>query len=255
MKKNLHIHLLLIPLGFLSVDLNAQAQSDRKGAYNLSEQTYLGGARIYTVNTTDVVGTPLLYDEFKNGRFLFSSSEQSEVVPINYDLEQNEILFKKDGQIMILEKSNIEGFTFELPRNFDSSEDIREVYTINLNDENFGFTEATPVQVLYSQNGAIELFAFHKVKFVRGNRQDPFTGKITNRYKNETEYFLKTPDHKLHKLHRLRAKEIIKAIGDDSKKELNRFIKQNDLDEKSEKDLARLLAYYENQIADSNKQS
>lgn len=250
MKKLLSVSLFLIPLVFIFVDLKAQTQSDRKGAYNLSEQTYLGGARIYTVNTTDVEGTPLLYDEFKNGRFLFSSSEQSEVVPINYDMEQNEILFKKDGQIMILQKSNIEGFTFELPRDFDSSQDIQEVYTLKLNDEEFGFTEATPVQALYSQNGAVALFALHKVKFVRGNRQDPFSGKITNRYKNETEYFLKTADNEVHKLRRLRAKDIINAIGDDSKKELNRFIKQNDLDEKAEKDLVKLLAYYDNQMAD-----
>lgn len=252
MKKLLNVSLFLIPLVFFSVDLKAQTQSDRKGAYNLSEQTYLGGARIYTVNTTDVDGTPLLYDEFKNGRFLFSSSEQSEVVPINYDMEQNEILFKKDGQIMVLKKSNIEGFTFELPRDFDSSEDIQEVYTLKLNDEEFGFTEATPVQVLYSETGAIELFALHKVKFVRGNRQDPFTGKITNRYKNETEYFLKTADNEVRKLRRLSAKDIINAIGDDSKKELYTFIKQKNLDEKSEKDLVRLLSYYDDQITDGN---
>lgn len=233
---------------FFSVDLKAQAEPEKKSAYNLSELSHLGGTRIYTVNATDVVGTPLLYDEFKNGRFLFTSNNQSEVVPINYDLEQNLILYKKDSQIMILDKENIKGFFFENPQDFDSSESIQEKYALQLTDKEFDLTEPIPVQVLYDQNGAIKLFALHKVKFVRGNRQDPFTGKITNRYKSDTEYFLKTPDNEMHKLRRLRAKDIIKTIGDDSKKELNTFIKQNDLDEKSQKDLVRLLAYYDKKI-------
>lgn len=253
MKKFYHIPLSLILLTLFSVDLNAQVATEKSSAYEVSKQSYLGGTRIYTFNNTDVIGTPLLNDEFKIGRFLFTSNDQSEIVPINYDLEQNLILYKKDGQILVLENENIKGFSFEKPQDFDSSESIQEVYTLPGNDKEFGFTENTPVQVLYNQNGAIKLYALHKVKFVRGNKQDPFSGKITNRYKSDTEYFLETPDNNMHKLRRLRAKDIIKAIGNHSKKELNTFIKQNDLDDKSQKDLVRLLAYYDKKITAGNE--
>lgn len=253
MRKSYHIPLSLVLLFIFSVDLKAQEGPEKTTAYDVSRETHLGGSRIYTFKNTDVVDSPLLSDEFKNGRFLFASNNQSDIVPINYDLEQNQILYKKDGQILILENKNIKGFSFELPDDFDSSENIQEVYTLELTDKEFGFAETTPVQVLYNQNGAIKLFALHTVKFVRGNRQDPFTGKITNRYKNDTEYFLETPDNKLHKLRRLKAKEIIKTIGGDSKKELNSFIKQNDLDDKSQKDLVNLLAYYDKKITVSNQ--
>ena len=244
MKKTNLIPFSLILLILFSVDLKAQVGLEETSAYDLSDLTHLGGTRIYSVNSTDVVGTPLLKEEFKEGRFLFRSNDESEIVPVNYDLEQNLILYKKDGQIMILENINVRGFVFENPH---------EEYTFRLNDNEFDFTEPTPVQVLYDQNGAIKLFTLHKVKFVRGNRQDPFTGKVTNRYKSETEHFLKTSDNEIHKLRRLRAKDIINAIGDDSKKELSTFIDENNLDDKSEKDLVRLLAYYDREIATGNK--
>jgi len=252
--KKLHPTLLSIFLLILfCVDLKAQVGPEETSAYDLSEMTHLGGTRIYSVNSTDVEGTPLLNDEFKKGRFLFTSDRKSEIVPINYDLERNLILYKKDDQIMILENVDVKGFSFEPLQGFDRSENVQEKYMFRISDNEFDFTEQTPVQVLYDQNGAIKLFAIHKVKFVRGNRQDPFTGKITNRYKSDTEYFLKTPDNEMHKLRRLRAKEIINTLSDDSKKELKTFIDENDLDDKSEKDLVRLLAYYDTKITTGNQ--
>ncbi|MCG2590586.1 hypothetical protein [Rhodohalobacter sulfatireducens] len=253
MKKLHTIPLSIFLLILFCVDLKAQVGPEETSAYDLSEMTHLGGTRIYSVNSTDIEGTPLLNDEFKKGRFLFTSGNQSEIVPINYDLEQNLILFKKDDQIMILENVDVKGFSFEPPRDYDRSENVQEKYTFRVSDSEFDFTEPTPVQVLYDQNGAIKLFAIHKVKFVRGNRQDPFTGKITNRYKSDTEYFLKIPGNEMHKLRRLRAKEIINALGGDSKKELYTFIDENDLDDKSERDLVRLLAHYESKITAGNE--
>jgi hypothetical protein len=253
MKKSYLFPISLILFTLLSVELRAQVGPEETSAYDLSELTHLGGTRIYNVNSIDVEGTPFLYEEFKNGRFLFTSGRQSEILPINYDLEKNLMLYKKDNQIMILENINIKGFSFEPHQDFDSSESIREQYTFQLHENEFDFNEPIPVQILYDQNGAVKLFALHKVKFIRGNRQDPFTGKITNRYKSDTEYFLKKPGNEMHKLRRLKAKDIINAIGDDSKKELNAFIDENDLDENSQKDLIKLLTYYDKKIKVGNK--
>ncbi len=249
MKKLNLIPFSLILLVLFSVDVNAQVGPEETNPYDLSELTHLGGTRIYTVNTTDVEGTPLLNEEFKKGRFIFRSDKKSEIVPINYDLERNLILFKKDDQTLVLENVDIKGFSFETSQDSKSSESVPEEYTFRVNDKEFDLTEPTPVQVLYDQNGAIKLFAVHKRKLVRGHKQDPFTGKVTNRYENETEYYLETPDQEMHKLRRLRAKDIINTIGEDSEKELNTFIDENNIDEKSEKDLVRLLAFYDKEIS------
>lgn len=253
MKKSYLISLSIILFTLFSVDLKAQVGPEKTSAYDLSKLSHLGGTRIYNVNSTNIEGTPLLNEEFKNGRFHFRPDRESEIVPINYDLERNLILYKQDDQIMILNNVNVTGFSFEPSQDVNSSESIQEKYTFQVNNNEFDFVDPIPIQVLYDQNGAIKLFAIHRVKFVRGNRQDPFTGKITNRYKNNTEYFLKTPDNEMHKIRRLRAKDIINAIGDDSKKELNTFIDEHDLDEKSQMDLVKLLAYYDKQITTGNE--
>lgn len=249
MKKSYLISFILTLFLLFSIDAKAQVSPEEKEAYDLSELSYLGGTRIYTVNMTEVEGTPFLNEDFKKGRFLFTSGKQSELVPINFDLERNLILYKKDGQTLILENVKIKGFTFEIPPNSDLPASFQEKYTFRLPGNEFNVNGLTPIQVLYDQNGAVKLFAVPRVKLVRGHKQDPFTGKVTNRYENETEYFLKTSDDEIHELRRLRAKDIINAIGDDSKKELNRFIDENNLDDKSEKDLVRLLAYYDKEIA------
>ena len=235
------------------VDANAQEWPEKTSAYDLSKQSHLGGTRIYTVNDTEVEGSPLLNEEFKKGRFLFTSGDQSEVVPINYDLERHLILYEEDGQTMILDNLNVKGFILGPPQNSNSWESTQEEYTFRVSNREFDFSEPTPVQVLYNQNGSVKLFALRKVKLVRGNRQDPFSGKTTHRYKSDTEYYLETPDNEMHKLRRLRAKEIIKALGDNSKKELKSYIDENDLDEKSERDLVRLLTYYDNEILAVNE--
>lgn len=248
MKKIYLIPLLLIILAFFSVDLIAQERQENSVGHEVPLLTNRAGTHIYTTNSTEVIGSPLLKNEFKNGRVLFKPNSQSEITPINFDLQKNQILFKKNGQTLVLDKKDIKGFFFEIPQDFTSSEEIQEVYSFQHNNKEFGFTETTPVQVLYNQNSGLQLLAVHEVKLIKGNRKDPFTGKVTDRYVSDTEYFLQTPDHNMHKLRRLRAKDIIKAI-DNSKDELHSFIKQNDLDEKSEKDLVRLLSYYDKNIA------
>lgn len=248
MKNSYRISFILTLFVLFSIDVKAQVSPEEKDAYNLSELSYLGGTRIYTVNLTDIEGTPFLNEEFKKGRFLFTSGKQSELVPINFDLERNLILYKKDSQTMILENVKIKGFTFEDPTNSNLSSNFQEKYTFRLPHSEFNVNGLTPIQVLYDQNGAVKLFAVPRKKLVRGHKQDPFTGKVTNRYENETEYYLKTSDDEIHELRKLRAKDIIKAIGDDSKKELETFIEENDLDEKSHKDLVKLLRYYDKEI-------
>ncbi|MEX0843930.1 MAG: hypothetical protein WD022_01570 [Balneolaceae bacterium] len=53
----------------------------------------------------------------------------------------------------------------------------------------------------------------------------------------------------IEKLRRLRAKDIIKKL--DHQKALRSFMKDNNLDNRSEKDLAKLLAYYDSLLAEN----
>ncbi len=227
----------------------ANAQTNDPVDYQTIEITNSTGTQIYTENTTDVVGSPLLKESFENGRILFTGDKASEVVPINYDAHKNQILFIKNNQIRILNIQNVRGFAFETTANFQQSGKVQEVYTLQLRNEEFGFTEKTPVQVLYNQETGLKLLGVFDVRFMKGNSKDPFTGKVIDRYIPSTTYYLQTHDGNIHKLRRLRDKFIINELPKKHRKQLKSFIKKNDLDGRSQKDLVKLLAHYDANVA------
>lgn len=241
-----------ILLLFISVYYSdAQAQNNEVD-YEKVEITNPSGTTIYTENTKDIQGSPLLKDSFENGRVLFTSNKATKVFPINYDSHKNQVLFIEDNQIKVLNTNGVKGFLFEKPDNFMQSDKVQEVFTYQINDEALGFSEPTPVQVLYNQGTGLKLLALHKTNLMRGNSKDPYTGKVTDRYIKVTEYYLQKKNGDIEKLRRLRAKDIIKAVDKEHQRVLRSFMKENSFDDRSQKDLAKMLAYYDNNLADNS---
>ena len=246
------LNYLLLALLVSLLTTHVQAQDEDPVDYQTVPITNQSGTQIYTEDTKDVVGSPLIKESFENGRILFDSNKASEVMPINYDAYRNQVLFIKDDQVRVLNISSVRGFIFEKPDNFASSDKVQEVYTLQLRDEELGFTEPTPVQVLYNQKSGLKLLAVHRINLMKGNSKDPFTGKVTDRYIGDTEYFLQTKDGEMTELRRLRDKDIMNVLGKEYKKQLKSFMKKNDLDGRSQKDLAKLLAYYDNNLSENS---
>jgi hypothetical protein len=217
--------------------------------YQTVEVMNSAGTLIYSEDTKDIQGSPLIKESFENGRILYPDNKASEVVPINYDAYKNQVLFIKNDQIRVLNTVGVKGFMFEKPENFEQTDKVQEVFTFQIRDKALGFDELTPVQVLYNQGSGIKLLALHKVNLMRGNTKDPFTGKVVDRYVSGVEYYLQKSDGEFEKLRRLRSKDIIRKLDRSHRKDLNNFMKENDLDGKSEKDLVKLLAYYDNLTA------
>ncbi|PWG74933.1 hypothetical protein DF186_15335, partial [Enterococcus hirae] len=91
---------------------------------------------------------------------------------------------------------------------FNSSDKVQEVFTLQIRDDALGFNEVTPVQVLYNEGTGLRLLAVHRVSLMKGNSKYPFTGKVTDRYISKTDYYLQTKDGKYKELRRLRDKDI-----------------------------------------------
>jgi hypothetical protein len=245
---NLFQRLPILALFMVFATVNVQAQDDPVDYQNVEVMSPTG-TTIYAENNTDIQGSPLIKKSFENGRILFTSGKASEVMPLNYDSYKNQVLFIKNKKVMILNTTGVKGFMFTLPGNFASSDKAQEVYTLLLRDKEFGFSEPTPIQVLYNGGSGVQLLAYHQTSLMKGNSKDPFTGKVTNRYINSTDYYLKKKNGKVIKLRRLRDNDIIKALGKKYKKPLKSFMKDNDLDGRSQKDLAKMLAYYDENLA------
>lgn len=233
----------------VALSANVTAQNDDPVDYNTVDITNQPGTTIYAENNKDIQGNPLIKDSFENGRILFGDNKASKVMPINYDAYKNQILFIENNQIKVLNLNGVKGFVFEEPADFNSSDKVQEVFTLQIRDEALGFNEVTPVQVLYNQGTGLKLLAVHRVNLMKGNTKDPFTGKVTDRYISSIDYYLQTKDGDTEKLRRLRDKDIIKALDRNHRKDLRSFMKSNDLDGRSQKDLVKLLAYYDNNLA------
>lgn len=236
----------------LSIFLSATAFSNMAVSQDTGDVDYQtveivnpAGTMIYTEESKDIQGSPLIKDSFENGRILYPNNQASEVVPLNYDAHKNQVLFIKGNQIRVLNTVGVKGFAFEKPANFEQTDKVQEVFTFQIRDDALGFDELTPVQVLYSQGTGVKLLAVYKTNLMRGNTKDPFTGKVTDRYASGVDYYLQKTNGEFEKLRRLRSKDIIKKLDRPHRKALNSFMKENDLDGKSEKDLAKLLAYYD----------
>jgi hypothetical protein len=247
--KSLKFLLLLLSPFLLIIFLqsNIQAQSEDENVdYQMVNIT--SGTTIYTEDTKNIIGSPLILESFEAGRFLFDLKNASKVLPINYDGHKNQVLFIKDDKIQVININSIRGFVFEKPSNFSQTDDVQEVFSLEIRHKKFGFEEPTPVQVLYNQDSGVKLLAIHKISLMKGNSKDPFTGKVTDRYVEFTEYFLQTPDGEMTELRRLRDKDIINVLGKKYKNELKSFMRSNDLDGRSQKDLAKLLAHFESNV-------
>jgi hypothetical protein len=204
------------------------------------------GNTIYTENVTDVQGNPLIKDSFENGRILYRDGKASEIYPLNYNAYQNQVLFIKDRQVMVLNLNNVKGFIFNTPPDFDQSDKVQEVFSFQVKHENLDFEEPTPVQVMYNMGTGLQLIAVHKSSLMRGNSKDPYTGKTIDRYMSGVEYYLIDKDGELNELRRLRSRDIIRSFDREHQDALNDFMDDNNLDGDSQKDLVKLLTYYDN---------
>lgn len=234
---------LAVMLTTLFLSEASQAQ-DRDVDYETVQIT--DGNTIYTENTKDVVGNPLIKDSFENGRILYRDGKASEVYPLNYDANKNQVLFIQDRQVMVLNLNNVKGFIFNTPPDFDQSDKVQEVFSFQVRHEDLDFEEPTPVQVLYSRGTGLQLIAVHESSLMRGNSKDPYTGKVIDRYMSAVEYYLIDKDGELHDLRRLRSRDIIRSLDREYRGPLNDFMDDNNLDGDSQKDLAKLLTYYDN---------
>lgn len=228
---------------------SVQAQDEDDFDYQTVNITNQAGTTIYAEENKEIEGSPLIKESFENGRILFESGKASQVLPINYDSHKNQVLFIKDDRIMVLNTTGVKGFMFEKPDDFESSDKVQEVYTFQIRNEELGFSEPTPVQVLYNQGTGLKLLAVHETNLLRSNRKDPFTGKQVDRYMNSTEYYLQKHNGDIEKLRKLRAKDIMRQYDRKERRAMNNFMDENDLDDRSQKDLAKLMTFIDNNLS------
>lgn len=220
----------------------ARAQSSDSNLEQV-EITNSVGTQIYTTkNDSEVKGSPLYNKDFTDGYVIFKNGKKSEVVPINLDTHQNLIVFKQDGKMMVLSPVDINGFVIENGKSGSSDR-----FVVGVESKDPEITKYTPLRSMYEGEN-IQMYAFHKTHLIKGNTKDPFTGKVVDRYYNDTKYVLRLADGSVVET-KDRVKDVIKDLPKEHHKELEKFMKKRKLKNKSQKDIAVLLAYYNDNVA------
>lgn len=191
------------------------------------------GTQIYTTNNDkDVQGTPFYSEDWQMGKVIFNNSKFSKEVPLSYNSYTQELFFKQQEIIKVLDPKQIKGFVFTK---------TGETFKYGNSSEEFEITPSTPLRVIY--DGKVELLVLHQTVRTRGNTKDPLTGKVTDRYSKSETFLIKKTDGSFKKT-RIRKKNMINDLGT-HKKELEKFTKDNRNKVKSEKDAVELLEFYD----------
>jgi hypothetical protein len=234
MKSVLFIAWLLLPLSAFSQFLGGYSD-----AANLGDimRTAPSEMRRKSGEAYGTIGTPYVFDEFMKGNIYFTNMSVARKVSINYDCFQNRSLIEKGEVDYILDNRTIDFLEFQISE--DSSVLFKQVFIKELR-------KAVFMQILYS--GESTLFKHHYKTFQEADYTGPYNpDRRYNEYIDNQAFYMSTGNQEPVRL-RPRKKSIIQLMGPVGK-EMEKFMKEEKPDLKSDRDLIRLMRHYDELMA------
>ena len=192
------------------------------------------GATLLVDNSSAVEGSPFYINGWENGKVIFKSGKESEVVPLVFNNTENRLFFKKPSGETTFEVnlSDIKGFIFT---------ERNEVFKTGFSSEEFEITPTTPLRILY--DGGTKLVSLHQTVKRSGNTQDPLTGKVTDQYFPFETLLIIREDGSFKKT-RIRKRNMLRDLGT-HKDELDDFLNETGNKVKTEQDAIELVKYFD----------
>lgn len=194
----------------------------------------------YDLRYEGTKGSKYFIDEWLNGELVFvkEGTKAPKTVPLKYDSHNKELLFKRSvGDSIIVNPDQITGFIINDTKHNASYPFVK--FT-GLKTEG-GTVPVAYLMVLYKNKTSL-------LKYVSKMMQKANYSGVSNvdrrydAYLDNSEYFIQKPDGSLSRA-KLKKNSIVKALAD-KEEQIEAFIKKENLDFKSEYDLARVVDYY-----------
>ena len=209
---------------FTSIEVNAQYIHDYQGKAYV-EQSY-----------TDVQGDPYLISSWADGTVKFVGNKSINA-KLKYDLMKDELLFQnpKDSSAMVFVNA-VEGFSLRL---------------FKIDESNLSpllFSNGYPAVDDQTQASFYQVIADGKVKLLKRYHKHIRTDQafnsatITKTFEMIGPFYYTVTDNKITRL-KLTQKAITTALNDKTD-QVQAFVKNNKIDFKSDRDLAKLFTYY-----------
>ena len=105
---------------FIITAANAQSQEIKavhpdKPQYVEFNQLNPGQIIMYNIKSGELIGTPLLHEDFIEGTIYFHTNRKVSNLMINYNIYTGELLYKKEGLVYQVNTNDVLYFTFNDP--------------------------------------------------------------------------------------------------------------------------------------------
>ncbi len=189
---------------------------------------------IRTKQAVETTGTPyLMDDEWMKGQ-LVTANQKSELLNMRFNLAENAFEVENKGSIVIVDTYLIKAVEIQSPKKITLKNGF-------MADKDENIDKATMFEVLYE--GDMILLKRDYANFSKGVAS---YGSATRKdvYSKSTRYYA-FKDGEYHRIKKLRSKDLLKFYDKSTKKDVEKFAKENKLSFKNKSDLKKILNYAE----------
>jgi hypothetical protein len=210
----------------------------------ISNVSDVGGKPIMTKKYSKIEGSPYYFgtDTWMDGTLYTADGKKIEDIPIRFNGFDNEVEYRKDGNVLIIDNYNLKGFDFYFNSEFGDTKKAKytfrngfsvpgeiektDFYNVIYQGENFSLIEE--FKVLETRVTPASYGASEYRKFVNDKRTYLIINDKVDKFKNRKRDFYN--------------------IAPDQKSAIKKQIKQNDLDLNNENHVSFLLEYIDNNL-------
>lgn len=178
-------------------------------------------------------GSPYVFEDFRKGDIYFANKMRVNGKLLNYDCYNNRWEYSADNSIYLLHSDQID--YFEIFKEADNSMLFKQVFVEKLKKKLF-------LQVLYNENTL--LYKRHFREFREADYGGAYSeDRRYDEFHDRHSYYLKTDDGELQMFKP--KKNSLLDIMEDKRAELEKYLKKEKPDLKTDDGLVRLIRYYD----------
>jgi hypothetical protein len=227
--------------GVLLLAILLFSQNSHSQISNVSD---VGGKPIMTKKYSKIEGSPYYFgtDTWMDGTLYTADGKKIEDIPIRFNGYDNEVEYRKDGNVLIIDNYNLKGFDFYYVSEFGG--DKKAKYEFRNGFHVAGEIEKTDFFNVIYEGENLSLIEEFKVIETRVTPAS-YGASEYKKFVNDKRTYIIIND-KLDKF-KSRKRDFYNLVPD-QKSEIKKQIKQNDLDLSNENHISFLLEYIDNNL-------
>lgn len=190
--------------------------------------------------TRNIDGSPYYYDEWATGIALLSDNLKSKGVQMKYSTFNNRVYYKGEEGFLMLDNNRVEGFALNIDDDWIL---FKNGYKTGIRD----LDTQTFFRIIH--DGPTKIIVHHRTFTRKSHKPAIATGKVSQEFRHSEDYYLQTEDGKFHKIKK-KERHILGKLNKKFRNQVKDYTKKNNLSFKEDKDLAKVLGYYDKLISE-----